>query len=330
MGELVQGHRRGRQWNRLSHGVHCPVGHSYAEGLRAWSATLPVGAAFSHLTSARLRGWWLPSPVDQPEFLATLAGNRCPERIGLLVTRHKNSPRTEVVNGVPVTTAGETLLAAARDLGLLDLVLMGDSALKLGHCSLSDLAKTCAEQRAGVCRLRHAVALLDPRSESAWESVMRVLHRAAEIPVEPQRRFEDHRGQFVARADLWVVGTNRIHEYDGEIHRDLEVHRRDLRRERALIEAGLERFGYTANETLNEGGAIISSADRLMGRGWDPSRLRRWTDLVVDSLYGPRGRARVLSRWNRAMPARATKIAGRSTGSRPSTVQPSRNFRQAG
>lgn len=326
----MQGHRRGRQWNRLSHGVYVPVGLSHAEGLREWSATLPVGAAFTHLSSARLRGWWLPYPVDQPQFVATLAGNRCPERLGLLVTRHKNSPSAEVVDGVPVTTAGETLLAAARDLGLLDLVLMGDSAVKLGHCTLSDLAKTCAEQRAGVCRLRHAVALLDPRSESAWESVMRVLHRAAEIPVEPQRRFEDHRGHFVARADLWVVGTNRIHEYDGEIHRDLEVHRRDLRRDRALVEAGLDRSGYTASEILNEGGAIIASADRLLGRGWDPSRLRRWTDLVADSLYGPRGRARVLSRWKRAMPAPMAKIAGRSTSSPRPAGQPSRNFREAG
>lgn len=330
MAELVQGHRRGRQWRRVAYGVHVPVGQSRVDDLLAWSTALPVGAAFTHLTSARLRGWWLPSPIDQPEFVATLAGNRCPERTGLLVTRHKNSPRIEEADGVPVTTAGETLLAAARDLGLLDLVLMGDSALRLGHCTLSDLARTCAEQRAGVRQFRHAVALLDPRSESAWESVMRVLHRAAEIPVEPQRRFENDRGQFVARADLWVVGTNRIHEYDGELHRDLEVHRRDLRRDRALVEAGLERLGFTANELLHEGGAIIVSADRLLGRGWDPSRLRRWTDLVADSLYGPRGRARVLGRWARAMPARTAKIAGRSTGSPPRAMQPSRNFREAG
>ena len=330
MSDLVQGHRRGCQWRRLSYGVHVPVGRSEVQDLRAWSACLPGLAAFTHLTSARLRGWWLPCPVDQPEFVAALAGNRCPERAGLLVTRHKNSPRIEQVDGVPVTTAGETLLAASRDLGLLDLVLMGDSALRLGHCTLSDLARTCAEQRAGVRQLRHAVALLDPRSESAWESVMRVLHRAAEIPVEPQRRFENDRGQFVARADLWVVGTNRIHEYDGAIHRDLEMHRSDLRRDRALVEAGLERLGYTANELLHEGGAIIASADRLLGRRWETFRLRRWTDLVADSLYGPRGRARVRNRWARAMPARREKIAGRSTGSLPPALQPSRNFREAG
>lgn len=304
MGNLVQGHRRGRCWRRLGHGLYVPESstRTYAEDLQAWSEVLPMGAAFTHLTSARVRGWWLPSAIKQPVFAATLMANRCPERVGLLITRHKNRPRAETVDGVPVATAGETLLAAARDLGILDLVQMGDSALRLEHCTLTDLAETCAEQRAGVVRLRHAVALLDDRSESAWESVMRVLHRAAEIEVEPQHRLEDDRGRFVGRADLWVVGTRRIHEYDGEIHRDPDVHRQDLRRDRHLVEAGIERLGFTSKELLQEGGTIIASADRLLGRAWDSSRLEGWSNLIADSLFGSRGRARARGRWQRALP----------------------------
>jgi hypothetical protein len=42
--------------------------------------------------------------------------------------------------------------------------------------------------------------------------VMRVLHLAAEINVEPQKKIYDQRGRFIARADLWLVGTRRIHE----------------------------------------------------------------------------------------------------------------------
>ena len=275
---------------------------TYADDLRAWSEALPPCAAFTHLTAARYRGWWLPSAIEQPLFVAALMKNRCSDRRGLLVTQHKNRPPYEVIEGIPVTTAGETLLGAARDLGLLDLVVMGDSALRLGHCTLGQLAEVCAQQRAGVVRLRHAVALLDDRSESAWESVMRVLHRAAEIDVELQRRLEDPRGHFLGRADLWLVGTRRIHEYDGEIHRDRDVHRGDLRRDRALVEAGIERLGFTSYEVLHEGGNIIASVDRLLGRVWDARRLERWNELISDSLYGAAGRARARARWRRALP----------------------------
>ncbi len=118
------------------------------------------------------------------------------------------------IHGLRITTGAETLLAAARDLGVLDLVILGDSALRCGHCNLEELRATAAQRRRGAPRLRAVLALLDDRSESPWESVMRVLHVAAEINVEPQRRIYDSRGRFVARADLWLVGTRRIHEYD--------------------------------------------------------------------------------------------------------------------
>ena len=41
--------------------------------------------------------------------------------------------------------------------------------------------------------------MLDPRSESPWESIMRVLHRAADIPVLVQQEINDEFGQFLAR-----------------------------------------------------------------------------------------------------------------------------------
>jgi hypothetical protein len=47
-------------------------------------------------------------------------------------------------------------------------------------------------------------ALLDGRSESPWESVLRLLHVAADVEVEPQKKIYDEWGNFVARADLWV------------------------------------------------------------------------------------------------------------------------------
>ena len=126
---------------------------------------------------------------------------------------------------------------------------------------------------------------------------MRVLHQAADIPVEPQYKVYAPSGRFVARGDLWIVGTRRLHEYDGADHRLKETHRRDLAREADLVEINWQRKGFTASQVLHGGGNIIASADRLLGRQWDGQRLRRWNGLVADSLFGPDGQARVARIW---------------------------------
>jgi hypothetical protein len=204
------------------------------------------------------------------------------------------------VSGIRLTTPAETLLAAARDLGVLDLVLMGDSALRLGHCTIDQLVKTAAQRRRGAPMMRRIIGMLDNRSESPWESVMRVLHRAADIPVEPQHEVFDQWGRFIARGDLWIVGTNRLHEFDGGVHREPDVQSRDLTRDRRLIETSWQRFGFTKAQLLNEGASIIASTDTLLGRNWDPARLDRWNALIVDSMFGRVGRARALRQWQAA------------------------------
>jgi hypothetical protein len=116
-----------------------------------------------------------------------------------LICRHPQPVPAEAFNGLRITTGAETLLATARDLELLDLVILGDSALHLGHCTLEELQLTAAQRRRGAPQLRATLPLLDKRSESPWESVMRVLHVAAGIEVEPQKNIYDSFGRFVAR-----------------------------------------------------------------------------------------------------------------------------------
>ena len=99
---------------------------------------------------------------------------------------------------------------------------------------------------------------------------------------------------------LVVVGTRRIHEYDGEKHRELDVHRADLVRDRRLVEINMQRVGFTSPQLLYEGGSIIAGLDRLLGRTWDSRRLARWERLLGDSLLRPSGRAEVMRRWRRS------------------------------
>ena len=301
-GRAFRGHRRLASWRRLSYGLYLEDGQPYAlvDQLRAWSLILPARAAFTHLTAAEVRGWWLPQTIPHPVFAALRQGDPFPHRAGLYVSRHPSRVPSERVSNVRLTTPAETMLAAARDLGVLDLVLMGDSALRLGHCTIDELVETAAQRRRGVPMLRRIIGLLDKRSESPWESVMRVLHLAADIPIEPQHEVLDHWGRFVARGDLWIVGTNRLHEFDGGVHREPDIQRRDLTRDRRLIEANWQRFGFTKAQLVNQGASIIASTDRLLGRSWDPERLRRWNALIANSMFGRPGRARALCHWRSA------------------------------
>jgi very-short-patch-repair endonuclease len=299
--EPFKGRIRQRQWEQLSRGLYVPRDSPLSTVLRGWQLVLPESAAFTSLTAAEVRGWWLPETIPHPVFAAVPVGERYPERKGILVCRHPRPVLTETVHGLRVTTGSETLLAAARDLGLLDLVILGDYALRFGHCTRDELQATAAKQRRGAPRLRTVLPLLDDRSESPWESVMRVLHVAAGIDVEPQKKIYDSSGRFVARADLWLVGTRRIHEYDGDVHRDRQMHRSDLARDRRLIEINWQRMGFTSVQLRHEGASLIATVDRLLGRRWDPRRLARWEALLHDSLFRPAGRARALRHWSRAM-----------------------------
>ena len=301
----VRGRAPARDWTSVARGVwSAPTPtRDRRDELHAWSLVLPPASAFTHLTAADLYAWWLPSCPPHPVFVAMRRCDPRPRRPGLLVCRHPRSFAWTLQDGLRVTTPAETILAAARDLGVLDLVVLGDSALRSGHVTLSELKICAAQRRRGAPLLREVVPLLDKRSESAWESIMRVLQRAAQIPVEPQHPVHDDEGRFLARADFWVVGTRRIHEYDGADHRRPEVQDGDLRRDRSLLAADWQRYGFTSRHLLNEAASIIRESDRLLGRPWDSARLRAWEDLLDGSMLRRPGRSRALAHWRRALGA---------------------------
>jgi hypothetical protein len=288
----------------MSHGLYVPKTppRTLIDDLQAWSLVLPATAAFTHLTAAELNGWWLPDAPPHPVFAAMRKADPRPRRSGLYVCRHPNPyPMTISADGLKITTPAETLLACARDLGILDLVILADSALRQKDVTVTRLKIAAGQRRRGAPRLRQVIPLLDPRSESPWESVLRVLHQAADIPIEPQYEILDEYGRFLARADLWIKGTRRIHEYDGAAHREAEVHQKDLKRDRILILGDWQRFGFTSAQILNEGGPIIRSVDNLLGRPWDSRRLQAWEELLNQSMFRRPGRARARRHWSRAL-----------------------------
>ena len=292
----VRGHRRTRAWTRVSHGLHMPT--AAQSPLEAWQLVLPPSGVFTGITAAREHGWWLPQlPAETPVFAALPEAAGRIRRDGLRVGRHPAPIPFTTAKGLRLAVPAEALLACARHFALLDMVVLVDAALHLGSCSRSDVEEVLGRRRKGGPRLARALSLADERSESAWESVLRMLHVACGIPVEPQFIVTDRHGDFVARGDLRIEGTRTLHEYDGGEHRRKRRHGADLRRERALGNAGWTRRGYTAVEVTGQGMVILREADETLGRRHDPRRLRPWSALLGESTFSPRGRTLLRRRW---------------------------------
>jgi hypothetical protein len=268
--------------------------------LAAWRLVLPPDAVFTHVTAAELYGWWLPKlPAEVPVFAATASDNR-PRRAGLICSRHGRVAEGITRQGLPVDAPAAVLLRAARDLAVLDLIPMIDSALRLGDVSVAELSELAHSGLPGSRRLRAALALSDGRSESAWESILRTFHRVADVPVEPQVTILDVDGVFVARADLVVLATGDLHEYDGAVHDAAGQRVRDLRRDRRLSEAGRVRRGFTASDLVRHPAVTMHELDRVLGRAHDPKRINAWTTYLNQSTLAEAGLRRLQVRWRTA------------------------------
>ena len=284
----------------MSHGLYKPTLDvaGAREELRAWALVLPPSGAFTHLTAAAEYGWWLPPlPHGLPVFAAMRHAEPRPRRSGLLVARHTQPFEMILRDGVPFTSPAEALLACAADLGLIDLVVLVDAALHLGSCTIEEIEAVARLRRRGAPQLRRALTLADARSESAWETLLRILHVVCQVPVDPQFILLDENGGFVARGDLRITGTTTLHEYDGGEHRKKRRQRKDLARERRIGNVVWTRRGYTDVEVLTQGVAILRDADRSLGRPHDPGRIRAWHALLGQSMFTPSGMARVRARW---------------------------------
>jgi hypothetical protein len=151
-------------------------------------------------------------------------------------------------------------------------------------------------RRRGAPLLREALRLDEGRSESPYESLLRLLHVVCEVPVEAQHEVF-HDGGLVARGDLWLVGTRTLHEYDGGHHLTRAQQRRDLRRVRGRDDAGWNRRGYVLEDLLHQDMMIVRDADAALWRPHRPERIRAWEALPAESAFSVPGRHRLLRRW---------------------------------
>lgn len=308
----VRGHRRGSAWHPVTHGVHRVTVASdddreWIDELAGWQLLMTSTGCFTGLTALRLRGVELPPlPATSPVFIALDKNDPRPMRTGVVTSRHKVPVPHDLVHGLRVATAGESVVASARWLGLLDTVCVIDACLQAHIATYDELLTLSRTRRPGARALRTALELVDGRAESVPESMLRLLHVSCEIAVEPQWPIKGGPEVGTLHADIWLVGTIDLHEYDGDEHEKAPRRVKDARRLRRIDRAGLVRRGYTMGDLLHRPVTILADADRAVGRTHDPSRIRLWHDWLRDSLWTSAGSAAFLRRLPRATPRRRT------------------------
>ena len=297
---LTRSRLRSGAWERPTRGLFVPAGSLkvLSDVASAFAPVLPREAGYGHVTAAALRGWWLPwLPLDLPLLATTRSGVHV-QRPGLYVRRSIHTTLVDF-NGLRLVDAATCLLEMAVDLCLVDLVPLVDIALGAG-CTVEEIEAVAWPGRRGARTLRQALRLSDARSESAWESILRLLHVLAGVSdVEPQAPICDATGTVVARADLLLGGTRRMHEYDGAVHRTAHQHGADLARDKVLARLGFERYGYTAGEIVSRPARIVADAEAAKGLAHDPRRVHRWLDEAHRSTLTAAGRARLRQRLER-------------------------------
>lgn len=176
---------------------------------------------FADVTAATIRGWNVSYALLEEIHL----GSTYHRRANAVVSRTSKQVEHELVDGLPVTSAEQTLFDCLRTRDLRLSLPIVDSALRQLNLSAKE-AVTWLEQyepikgRAYFKRVLDTVKLADPRSESGGESVARATMIALgfampELQVEYRDPIEPGR---IMRADFkWELpdGTVILGELDG-------------------------------------------------------------------------------------------------------------------
>ena len=245
-------------WTRMSRGQYAWVGLRQDARLKLVAVVqrVPGSYAFSGLTAA----WLLGLDVSWCEPIEVTIARDVPVRARAGVRlRRAALPESDVTRrlGLRMTSPLRTVcdLGSRRD--PVESVVAVDMAL---HARLVDLSKLERHIQAhpgekGIKRLRRAVRLADPRSESPMETRMRLELIRARLPRPAvQAELRDATGNFIGRADLYYPDRRLVVEYDGQNHKDRLV--ADLRRQNALVNAGYHLLRFTGVDMRTPGSVV--------------------------------------------------------------------------
>lgn len=231
---------QGPRVQRIFRGVYAAAGVTLDLRLRARAALLvaPAGSVVARQTAAVLLGGVVPP--DTRVHLRLPSGRRM--RVPGVVDRCRSGPWPSArIGGVPVTSAEDTFLDLAADLGLVDLVVLGDAFVRRNRTTPARLvaaAQAWSGRHAALAR--RAASLVRVGVDSPPETRLRMLLVLGGLPEPVVNHVEhDDRGWWVRRFDLSYPGVRVAVEYDGRQHAESDRQwQRDVERREELDNDG--------------------------------------------------------------------------------------------
>ncbi len=188
------------------------------------AALLAVGpeAVASHVSGAAIFGldWIVEKPKLPEVWLARPVPGKVRHYPGLRIVP-STLPAHHIVTGpggLRTCTAARVVVDLARKQPVRDAVVFGDSALRLRVATVAEIAQVQADCTGwpGMRRAARALSLLDPRSESAAETLARlVMIDLGFTELESQFEIVDPYGNVLARVDF-LLSSRVVVEVDGK------------------------------------------------------------------------------------------------------------------
>ena len=255
---------RGASWRRLGGGFYAwrEIVEDPMVVLRSVAGRISPHAVLSGRTAASVHGLDVrPLAIE-----VTLPAASTISRIAGVTVRRSDVAASEVAThrGLRVTSRIRTIADLGRNEPLIEAVAVVDQATHRGLVTVGSLRQWAAEHAGyrGVHRLRQAIELAEPATESPMETRLRMLLLQAGLPrPQVQTLLRDDRGIFVGRPDLYYPVQRLAIEYDGSGHRESLAG--DDRRQNRLIEAGYRILRFTGADVLNDPESVAA----LVGRG---------------------------------------------------------------
>ena len=238
------------------------------EPLRA--AAVALCGTVSHTSAALLWGLELAATPRQP----TVTVGRDRSRARLVDVRvHRSDLGDQDVrwrDGVRVTTVLRTVLDLCRSLPLAEAVAVADSALRRRLLTVAELRTALLALAAGRGRafVARVVALVDPRSGSVLESLVRVLlHEHGVRAPRTQVVVRSRTGARIGRVDFAWSDARLVVEADGfAFHADRRRYRDDRRRANALVVEGWRLLRFSWEDVLHEPDAVVACVQAALAR----------------------------------------------------------------
>lgn len=212
---------------------------------RAVLTRLPPTTVLWGPSAARLWGIPLPRALEESVVVHVAVPAPTTAPVGRGIRGHSVSlPRADCTNrhGVALTTPTRTWLDLARMLRVEQLVVAGDYLIhwRTPLAASEELVDAVAHSaaRRGIRRLREAVELVEPRSESPRETEVRLILIRAGITGLVSNPEVTTSGGFRYRLDLALPHLKIAIEYQGASHFSVDQTERDMTRRSRLAADG--------------------------------------------------------------------------------------------